>query len=115
MHPQSAMKRTDPAASPVVPGCARWGDSARARSNPFTHAPEHRKALVGKAQLPQTTTTTSNTNPNPNLILILILILILVLILILMQFLGTRVDIDLGAIVGGKWASAVLAVIFPYK
>jgi hypothetical protein len=45
------------------PAHARVGGATRARSEPFTHAPEHRKALVGKAQLPQTTTTTTTSNP----------------------------------------------------
>ena len=39
---------------PVLPGLARLGDSGRPGSKPFPHAPEFRKALVGKAQLPQT-------------------------------------------------------------
>ena len=45
----------DPAASPREPGRARTSDSGQARSKPFPHAPVFRMALVGKAQLPQTT------------------------------------------------------------
>ena len=41
---------------PDMPGYARTCGAGRARSKPFPHAPEHRRALVGKAQLPQTTT-----------------------------------------------------------
>ena len=61
MHPSTHIISIDPAVGPRVPGRARPGDSGRARSKPFTHAPEHRKALVGKAQLPQTTSTTTTT------------------------------------------------------
>ena len=39
---------------PALPGLARFGDPGRPGSKPFPHAPEFRKALVGKAQLPQT-------------------------------------------------------------
>ena len=39
---------------PALPGFARFGDPGRSGSKPFPHAPEFRKALVGKAQLPQT-------------------------------------------------------------
>ena len=46
---------------PDLPGFARFGDPGRSGSKPFPHAPEFRKALVGKAQLPQTTTTTTTT------------------------------------------------------
>ena len=55
LHPQSSMKSIDPAASPAEPGFARPSDSGQARSKPFPHAPVFRMALVGKAQLPQTT------------------------------------------------------------
>ena len=39
---------------PALPGFARSGDPGRPGSKPFPRAPEFRKALVGKAQLPQT-------------------------------------------------------------
>ena len=39
---------------PALPGLARLCPVSRCRSKPFPHAPEFRKALVGKARLPQT-------------------------------------------------------------
>ena len=52
LHPQFRLIFFDPAARPVVPGSARSSGAGRARSNPYTHAPELKKALVGKAQTP---------------------------------------------------------------
>ena len=52
LHPQFRLIFFDPAARPAVPGSARECGAGRARSNPFTHAPELKKALVGKAQTP---------------------------------------------------------------
>ena len=42
-------------ASATLADFAQWCGTTQTRSKPSTHAPEHRMALVGRQQLPQTT------------------------------------------------------------